>query len=377
MVIRKFISAVVLVAMIFTVAMPTYADNIEDEKARLQDVQQQLQNKENEREGHKKEVSSAIDELMRAQELLAGAKHDLQVVEEQKSELELRITTTQITVEKNKKEYLVTKNVYSKRLREIYINGQINYLDVLLGAKDFSDFSSRMYLLQRIISSDLSLLSKLEKQKQELANKQQALEDDKKQLDKVFAQVEAKKKLVEAKTAERKVIYDRALEEQNRLEREYNELMESSKNISNMIQNMEQAGTMGAVNGTGQFIWPIRGEITSPYGWRTHPIFGTRTFHSGIDIGADYGEPILAADSGTVIYAGWISGYGNAVMIDHGGGLVTLYGHNTEVLVSEGQQVSQGRVIAHAGSTGNSTGPHCHFEVRLHGETVNPLNYLP
>jgi Membrane proteins related to metalloendopeptidases len=129
--------------------------------------------------------------------------------------------------------------------------------------------------------------------------------------------VDAKKKTVEAKAAERRALYDKALAEQNRLEQEYNDLMETSNNIASMIKNWEQSGTLGSVNGSGRFIWPIHGEITSPYGWRTHPIFGTQIFHSGIDIAADYGDPILAADSGTVIYAGWMGGYGNAVMIDH------------------------------------------------------------
>lgn len=377
MVIRKFISAIVLVAMIFTVALPTYADSLEEEKAKLEDVQQQLQNKDAQRESKKKEVKSAIDELMVAQNQLAEAQKALQAVEDQQNSLELKIKTTKITIEKNKKELEKTKKIYSKRLREIYINGQINYLDVLLGAKDFSDFSSRMYLLQRIIARDISLLSKLEDQKRNLNSQQEALEEDKKQLDKVHADVDAKKKTVEAKAAERRALYDKALAEQNRLEQEYNDLMETSNNIASMIKNWEQSGTLGSVNGSGRFIWPIHGEITSPYGWRTHPIFGTQIFHSGIDIAADYGDHILAADSGTVVYAGWMGGYGNAVMIDHGGGLVTLYGHNTAVLVSEGQAVDKGQVIAHAGSTGYSTGPHCHFEVRLHGETVNPLSYLP
>jgi len=377
MVIRKFISAIVLVAMIFTVALPTYADSLEEEKAKLEDVQQQLQNKDAQRESKKKEVKSAIDELMVAQNQLAEAQKALQAVEDKQSSLELKIKATKITIEKNQKELEKTKKIYSKRLREIYINGQINYLDVLLGAKDFSDFSSRMYLLQRIIARDISLLSKLEEQKRNLNSQQEALEEDKKQLDKVHADVDAKKKTVEAKAAERRALYDKALAEQNRLEQEYNDLMETSNNIASMIKNWEQSGTLGSVNGSGRFIWPIHGEITSPYGWRTHPIFGTQIFHSGIDIAADYGDPILAADSGTVVYAGWMGGYGNAVMIDHGGGLVTLYGHNTAVLVSEGQAVDKGQVIAHAGSTGYSTGPHCHFEVRLHGETVNPLSYLP
>lgn len=122
--------------------------------------------------------------------------------------------------------------------------------------------------------------------------------------------------------------------------------------------------------------WPCNGVITSPYGYRVHPIFGTTIYHSGMDIGVDYGTPIHAADSGTVIYSGWISGYGNAVIIDHGGGVQTLYGHNQSLNVSEGESVAKGSVIAYAGSTGNSTGPHCHFEVRVNGEPADPMAYL-
>ena len=252
MVIRKLISTIVLVAMIFTVALPTYADSLEEEKAKLEDVQQQLQNKEAQRESKKKEVKNAIDELMVAQNQLAEAKKELQAVEEQQNSLEFKIKTTRITIEKKKEEFEETKRVYSKRLREIYINGQINYLDVLLGAKDFSDFSSRMYLLQRIIARDINLLNKLEEQKRTLNAQQAALEEDKKQLDKVHASVDAKKKMVEAKTAERKALYDNALAEQNRLEQEYNDLMETSNNISSMIKNWEQSGTLGSVHE----LWP-------------------------------------------------------------------------------------------------------------------------
>ena len=132
----------------------------------------------------------------------------------------------------------------------------------------------------------------------------------------------------------------------------------------------------GAPAGSGGMIWPLSGPVTSEFGWRTHPIFGTARFHSGLDIGGDYGLPIYAAASGTVIHAGWISGYGNTVIIDHGGGVTTLYGHNDSLNVGVGQTVSQGQVIAMCGSTGNSTGPHCHFEVRENGEPVSPYSYL-
>lgn len=122
---------------------------------------------------------------------------------------------------------------------------------------------------------------------------------------------------------------------------------------------------------------PMQGVITSPYGWRTHPITGTRKYHSGVDIGADYGQPIVAAAAGTVTTAGWVSGYGNTIIINHGDGVETLYGHNQSLAVHEGQTVTQGQLIAYCGSSGNSTGPHCHFEVYKNNQIVDPGDYCP
>ena len=138
----------------------------------------------------------------------------------------------------------------------------------------------------------------------------------------------------------------------------------------------QSSPTYSWVQGSGQLGWPVSGEITSPYGYRTHPIWGTTIYHSGIDIGVDEGTPVHAADGGTVAWSGWMGGYGYAVVIDHGNGMSTLYGHNSELAVSEGQDVGKGQVIAYAGSTGNSTGPHVHFEVRISGDPVDPMGYL-
>ncbi|HVM18916.1 MAG TPA: M23 family metallopeptidase, partial [Egibacteraceae bacterium] len=122
--------------------------------------------------------------------------------------------------------------------------------------------------------------------------------------------------------------------------------------------------------------WPANGPKTSDYGWRTHPIFGTRRFHAGIDIGSGYGAPIVAALGGTVIEAGSRGGYGNTIIVDHGGGLTTLYAHQSSFAVATGQQVSRGDTIGYVGSTGYSTGPHLHFEVRVNGATRNPMDYF-
>lgn len=364
----------------------TWAESIEDKKAELEEVQQQMEAKDAQRESQKKVISSAVDRLVEAQNELAQAIKELDAVEARQEALSIKIRQNEAALAQKQAEYKKTRNVYLKRLRDIYENGQVNYLDVLLGSTDFRDFASRMYLLQRVIRRDFQLMDKLEAQRLELERQQAILAENKRELDALHQEVEAKKQVVAQKTAERQALYDQALAEKARMDAEYAELQQNSQQITAMIKQMEEeerrrqeeaAAAAASAGGTGELGWPVNGPITSPFGWRVHPIWGTQIFHAGIDIAADYGDPVVAADSGTVIYAGWLGGYGNAVMINHGGGMVTLYGHNSSLTVDVGDHVSRGETIALAGSTGNSTGPHCHFEVRIHGEVTQPLNYLP
>ncbi|MEG0798044.1 MAG: peptidoglycan DD-metalloendopeptidase family protein [Acidaminococcaceae bacterium] len=372
---KKPLAVFLITVLLFLLLAPAVlAATDEENQARLETIQQQLYNKEVERDNAKQVVESATDKLVEAQNQLGQAQNELEVVVAEESNLQTQIDENNEIIGVQQAKFNHQLKAYRTRLRDIYINGQINYLDVLLGAKDFSDFSSRMYLLQKIIAGDVKLMDKIAAQKQALEAEQELLRVNVASIQKVKNEVDGRRQQVAAKTAQRAAVYNDAVAEQDRLDEEYNELMAISDNITRMLQN--RGGNTSAV-GTGRFIWPIRGEITSYFGWRTHPIFGTTKYHSGMDIAADYDDLIVAADSGTVIFADWMGGYGNAVMIDHGGGLVTLYGHNNSLAVSEGQQVGQGQVIAYAGSTGYSTGPHCHFEVRLNGEVTEPLNYLP
>lgn len=375
---RNMLAAVMAAMMLFNVIAPAGAASIQEKQAELESIQEQLYNKDIERENAKQVVASATDRLVEVQSQLSVAQNELASVEEQRDDLEQQIHQNTSAIDSKKEQVNQRVGVYRNRLRDIYINGQINYLDVLLGAKDFSDFSSRMYLLKKIIASDISLLNDLKKKKAELEVNQEILENNVAKIKVVHSEVSSKQQEVAKKAMERESVYNAALAEQERLDEEYRELMSTSENIANLIRNLESGGTISAGSrGTGSYIWPIYGEITSSFGWRVHPVFGTEKFHSGLDIAADYGDPVVAANSGTVIYADWMGGYGNAVMIDHGGGIVTLYGHNSSLVVSNGQQVAKGQRIANAGSTGYSTGPHCHFEVRIHGEVTDPLNYLP
>jgi murein DD-endopeptidase MepM/ murein hydrolase activator NlpD len=356
----------------------TWAESIEDKKAELEDIQQQMDDKDAQREQKKQEIGNAVERLVAAQNELAEAKRKLAEIEGRQHALEIKIRQNEAALKAKEADYNKTRKVYEKRLRDIYENGQVNYIDVLLGSTDFRDFASRMYLLQRVIRRDFNLIDTLNTQKKALEQQQAVLDGNKRELEAIHAEATAEQKIIAQKTVERQALYEQALAEKAKLDAEYEELQRNSQEITAMIQRMEEEGRLAAqAHGSGQFMWPVNGEITSPFGWRVHPIWGTQIFHAGLDIGADYGEPVHAADSGTVVYAGWMGGYGNAVMIDHGGGLVTLYGHNSSITVGEGQQVGKGETIALAGSTGNSTGPHCHFEVRVHGEVTNPLQYLP
>ncbi len=356
----------------------SWAESIEDKKAELEDVQRQMDEKDAQREQKKQEIGNAVERLIAAQNELAEAKRKLAAIESRQRALEIRIRQNEADLGAKQHDYDVTRKIYEKRLRDIYENGQVNYLDVLLGSADFRDFASRMYLLQRVIRRDFDLIDRLEVQKEALLEQKAQLEEIRHQLNFAYAEGQAEQKIVAQKTVERQALYEQALAEKAQLDAEYEELQRNSQEITAMIQRMEEEGRlMPQAGGTGQLSWPVNGEITSPFGWRVHPIWGTQIFHAGLDIGADYGDPVHAADSGTVVYAGWMGGYGNAVMIDHGGGMVTLYGHNSSITVGEGEQVSKGQTIALACSTGNSTGPHCHFEVRIHGEVVSPLQYLP
>ena len=356
-----------------------FADTADDKRAELNDVRQRMERMQTRKEQARRKAESASAELSEVMGSLNELQAQANNLQKKSDTLQGKINDNQAKLEKKQQEMQVRMLIYRKRLRDIYINGQINYLDVLLGAKDFSDFSSRMYLLQKIISRDLELLEKLKQDAAEINSRKEQLAAEMKEIKATQTELEAKKAKVNKLREQRAYMLYKAQEEEQSSQEEYERLLAISENIASMLRNMENSGggAPAGQGGTGQFMWPCNGPITSYYGWRTHPIFGTTKYHSGMDIAVDAGTPIHAADSGTIVYSGWLGGYGNCVMIDHGGGLVTLYAHNSALNVGEGQYVSKGTVVAYAGSTGYSTGPHCHFEVRLHGELTEPLNYLP
>ena len=356
-------------------AVPSLAENLE---AELSDVQSQMNEAQHRKELAEEQIGSVSELLRQIQSELDVALNELHAIEVQQSQVNAQIQQTEVEPTAAQKRLDERERILNKRLRDVYMHGKLNYLEVILGAKNFTDFANRLEFLKRIVSADLNLITEIRAERELILQKKQQLEVQRQQLAKLQAEAEAKKTVVENKKQDQLIVLARLQDEKALAEASYAELQATSQDIEARIRARQQQGASAGqvVHGSGVFIWPTSGPITSPFGYRIHPIFGTQIYHSGIDIGVDTGTPIMAADSGVVVEADWLGGYGYAVVIDNGNGLSTLYGHNSELAVSPGQSVQQGQVIAYAGSTGYSTGPHCHFEVRVDGSPVDPMGYL-
>ena len=370
---HKTASLIMAALMSLSVAGTALADDLEEQ---LQDLQEKAAKQQEITNEAQARVENLSEKLRVLQEEVDAATSEYNDVKGRLDKVQSDIYENTELLNKTEKELKVKNKKLAKRVRDIYINGQISYVDVLFGAKDFSDFLTRMDILKRIIKHDYDLIMKVKADREIVMNTKAKLEKDKADVELLVADAEIKQKNMLDKKQAQQVLLDKAEYDRDVSQQAYEEIMAASQEITRMIQRSQMVGGSYVAGGSGAMIWPLNGPITSEFGWRTHPIFGTQRYHSGLDIGGDYGLPIVAAASGTVIHAGWISGYGYTVIIDHGGGITTLYGHNESLLVGEGESVSQGQTIAMCGSTGNSTGPHCHFEVRENGEPVSPYSYL-
>jgi murein DD-endopeptidase MepM/ murein hydrolase activator NlpD len=255
----------------------------------------------------------------------------------------------------------------------MYKNGEVGLMEILLGASSFQEFLSNIDMVNRITEQDVSLLKFLEEKYKEMNRQKQSLEELKYNLHQQKANVQTKIGQLEVSRGEVAELRSQVAQNNKALESQIDDLNRYAAELSEKIR---QAQSSEAYVG-GEFAWPSPGyeHITSDFGYRIHPILKTRKLHTGIDIRVPSNSQIVAANNGTVIHANWLGGYGKAVMIDHGGSIVTLYGHNNELLVKVGEKVKKGQVIAKSGSTGMSTGPHLHFEVRKDGNYIDPMEY--
>lgn len=329
----------------------------------------------------------------RVQKLEAAAQSDLKGIHQniqsttaqiQVSEAKLqaasdRLKKLEISLETSDRAYRQKQDAAGSRLRFLQRQSSSYGWAVLLQSQSLNEFLDRRYQLKRVFQADRKILTDLKAATDRLDRQHAQVERWKNEVALLTQQLLVQKSEFEAQADHQKQVVDRLQTDRRALEAAEAQLAQDSKNVGELIQKRvaEARARDGIVAlGTGIMGYPSDGPITSSFGWRMHPILGYERFHSGIDFGADYGSTIRSADRGVVIFAGWYGGYGNTVIVDHGNNITTLYGHISELLISEGQSVERGQPIAAVGSTGLSTGPHLHFEVRQTGEPIDPMAYF-
>ena len=262
-----------------------------------------------------------------------------------------------------------------RRIVDIYEGDDLNYIDVVLGSTNMWTFLSRAYYLQQILRADTTLISEVRALKASI-EKDRAVQTQKiAEISLLRGQLISERNQVKSLASSKERQIDAIEHDAALMEQALSELEQESRQIEDQIrriQNTPAGIKRSAQVFRGGLMFPCSGRVSSRYGYRVHPITRVYKLHTGVDISVRTGTPIHAAANGTVIVAGWMKAYGYAVVIDHGGRVSTLYGHNSRLLVSVGDEVKQGQVIAKAGSTGYSTGSHCHFEKRVNGVPVNP-----
>lgn len=264
-----------------------------------------------------------------------------------------------------------------RRIRQVFKTQRKGFFELLLSANDFNTFLDRIYFEGLVIKNDYKRMVYARKKAREIALLKYNIEEQKRYLARSIKNINYQQENIQQEIERNQNMIQRLRTDRGTYERAERELARQSASLQSMISRNAHNTNINVVSG---FVKPIGGRITSPFGWRRHPIFNSRSFHSGVDIGGPYNGNVRASNAGKVIYSGWYGGYGKVVILDHGqvNGIptTTLYAHLNSARVTPGEYVSKGQVVGYEGTTGYSTGPHVHFEVRVNGRPNNPLNYI-
>ena len=350
----------------------------------LNNQKEEVQNKINETnlklEYVQDELSNTMLKVQETEDKVLSYERKVKELGEQMQTLQTSIDDATNKLVLASQNYEEKRKVLVNRLVALYEAGDTKYLDVLLKSNNIVDFISRYYIIEEMVQYDNELIEAVKTEKEKIKKKKQKLENEQSEI----RIIKAKGEQTSVVLSNMKTLQQRYVKQLSAGEKKLQEQITAYKKEQAEIEAkiMEATNQIPAnIQFTGgEMLWPVAASgtvITSNYGIREHPIQGVVKQHTGLDIGgAALGTPVVAAADGVVTYAGWLGGYGNCVMINHGDGVVTLYGHGNKILTTVGKEVKQGETIMEVGSTGNSTGPHLHFEVRINGSYTNPLNYV-
>ena len=359
-----------------------YAENEENQTTDLQTKQEELQNQINDAtdqlEGVQNELSENLQQVQKLDEKISTSQTELNELNAKIEELQKSMDEVEERLKVVEESFNNQKEMLDGRLVAIYEAGEVKYLDVILNSKSISEFLSNYFLITELVDNDKQLLDEMESKKHEIEISKEKLDNEREELATIKANQTKTAKIIENTKTVRENFVAKLSEEEKNLQSQIDEYNRQFEEVNAEILALAMQGIDTKYIG-GEFAWPVPGytRITSKYGMRTHPITGIYKLHTGVDIGAPMGANFVAANDGIVVKAGYNGAYGNMVIIDHGGGVQTLYAHGSEILVKVGDVVKKGETaVLKVGSTGYSTVAHAHFEVRINGETTDPLPYI-
>ena len=353
------------------------AYTLEEQKQENQGKREQA---EKDLEYVQEELSEAVVKIQELDDKIRTAENEIAGMDEKLIDLQTKVEETTQNLQIVQKNYDENKKIMENRLVVMYECGDVTYLDLLLRSSSLVEFLSNYYIIEEIVRSDNELLASIEKEKDEIETTKKQLEQQKAELKLLKVKQEQTRIIMQNNKTIQQNEIDKLSDNEKELQQKIQEYKDEEARIENLIKLASGQYTYNGEYSGGVMAWPIAKEgtyITSNYGTREHPIQGIIKTHTGIDIGnAGFGAPVIAAADGIVSMASYYGGYGNCVMINHGNGISTLYGHGQKILTTVGAEVKKGDLIMEVGSTGLSTGPHLHFEVRINGVHTNPLQYL-
>jgi murein DD-endopeptidase MepM/ murein hydrolase activator NlpD len=366
---------------------PASNSDIEKELAnqqkRLDTMEREIKKTDAKLKDAKKKEEKAINDISKLSNQLAEAEQRLNVTELKRAQVSNKLTDTVVRIQETELRMERAKMLLKERVVAVYKYGGAAEFSLLMSASGTQDALSTSYLLSRIAEQDKSLIRDLMIEKDTLDKARSELEKQRNELDRRNKELEKQKTTIQRTSGERNKMLQQARKDKSLFQAEQDELLRASKELKSKVNDLlsqkkkqsKNSGSSLSYKG-GKFAWPLRGKINSPYGTRVHPVFKTKATHTGIDINGNRGDAVRSAADGEVLYTGWLRGYGQVVIVDHGSDLTTVYAHLSGIDTVENAKVKTGDKIGRVGSTGVATGNHLHFEVRVNGNTADPMKYL-